>query len=121
MHSIEYHITHTHHKNKLRQYLHTGSETFTIGLHILSLIEGGCSAPNGISGQAMKAQNTIHEMYMYTQTNAVQWFTVQVPESRDIQYYGSFMLTKTDAVQRSQYTVHTILQNKQRARQTLVL
>ena len=90
----------------------------SLGLHILSLIEGGCSAPNGISGQAMKAQNTIHEMY--TRTNAVQWFTVQVPESRDIQYYGSFMLTKTDAVQRSQYTVHTIL-TKQCTRQTLVL
>ena len=91
----------------------------SLGLDILSLIEGGCSAPNGISGQAMKAQNTIHEMYIYMDECSAVVYSIST-STRDIQYYGSFMLTKNDAVQRSQYTVHTIL-TKQCTRQALVL
>ena len=36
MHSIQYNITYTHDKNNLRQYLHTGSETFTRTAHLVS-------------------------------------------------------------------------------------
>ena len=80
----------------------------SLGLDILSLIEGGCSAPNGISGQAMKAQNTIHGMYIYTdECSAVVYSTSTRVQRHTILW---IIHAQTDAVQRSQYTVHTILQ-----------